>query len=181
MWLCKIDKWPPPHLWKRGSSKEEKAELLTFGKGPLASDWVMVSAASVKHLYYECLACLDASNYEECKTTVRGDRRGRLAVRLMPDLLSSHGCVGPTAAWQLVFIQTHHTVQMTLTLCCSVLLQDMHFWEFWLCLVSVDAVYQPTDCTDFAALCCTDSTIQPAGNCTFELTEWEFRQSLESI
>jgi len=28
----------PPHLWEGGRLKKEKAELLTFGKGPLASD-----------------------------------------------------------------------------------------------------------------------------------------------
>ena len=39
----------PPSLGKR--QLEERAEMLTFGKGPLASDRVMESAASVKHLY----------------------------------------------------------------------------------------------------------------------------------
>lgn len=28
----------PPHFWEGGSLKGEKAELLTFGKGPLGSD-----------------------------------------------------------------------------------------------------------------------------------------------
>lgn len=105
----------PPSLGRRQLEGGE-GWVVDLWERTIGSDWVMVSAASVKHLYYECLACLGASNYEECKTIVRRNRRGRLAVRHMPDLLTSHGCVGPTTAWLLVLLQTHHT---DLSLYCS--------------------------------------------------------------
>lgn len=41
----------PPISGKEPAWRRDRVELLTFGEGPLGLDWVMVSAASVKHLY----------------------------------------------------------------------------------------------------------------------------------
>lgn len=38
VWLCHTDEPPPVSGMEASSKKRMKAELLTFGKGPLASD-----------------------------------------------------------------------------------------------------------------------------------------------